>query len=581
MQPSAFRKIVVKRLYRMKGSLLLAALSMLGFTVCELLAPWPLKLIFDQVLLHKPLEADYPPLQALLAGDPALAVAVLSSGILALAVVRGVFSYTQIFLTSRIGYRITYTLRRKLFAHLQRLSLSFHNRSRSGELMTKITSDTAALRDVFAESTLMFAAHALTVVGMFGVMFWVNWQLSLLALAIFPVIAIALAVLFRKVKRAARQQRKREGWIASQMQERLAAISLIQAFGRERHEQERFVEDASRTLEDSIRTARLEAAATRTVEILSSVGVWAVVLFGSLAVLQGTLNPGEVLVFITYVTNMYRPLRNLAKLLTKFSKASVSAERINEILATDPDIKDRPGAIAEADITGDIVFDHVRFRYDQGSPVLDDVSFRIAPGQRVALVGGSGSGKSTLTNLILRLYDPTAGRITLDGVDLRDYQREFLRHQVAIVLQGAVLFGASIRENIAYGRPDAGDTEIIAAAQAANAHDFIMALEDGYDTVIGERGSTLSGGQRQRIAIARALIRNAPILILDEPMTGLDVDSEALVSEALENLMRGKTCLIITHDLAAAAGADFVLRLQDGKISRQPKLGLAALAGAG
>ncbi|NJD07889.1 MAG: ABC transporter ATP-binding protein, partial [Methylococcaceae bacterium] len=354
-----------------------------------------------------------------------------------------------------------------------------------------------------------------------------------------------------------------------------------QAFGRERHEQERFVEDASRTLEDSIRTARLEAAATRTVEILSSAGVWAVVLFGSLAVLQGTLNPGEVLVFITYVTNMYRPLRNLAKLLTKFSKASVSAERINEILATDPDIKDRPGAIAEADITGDIVFDHVRFRYDQGNPVLDDVSFRIAPGQRVALVGGSGSGKSTLTNLILRLYDPTAGRITLDGGDLRDYQREFLRHQVAIVLQGAVLFGASIRENIAYGRPDAGDTEIIAAAQAANAHDFIMALDDGYDTVIGERGSTLSGGQRQRIAIARALIRNAPILILDEPMTGLDVDSEALVSEALENLMRGKTCLIITHDLAAAAGADFVLRLQDGKISRQPKLGLATLAGAG
>ncbi|NJD07843.1 MAG: ABC transporter ATP-binding protein, partial [Methylococcaceae bacterium] len=260
MQASAFRKIVVKRLYRMKGSLLLAALSMLGFTVCELLAPWPLKLIFDQVLLHKPLEADYAPLQALLAGDPALAVAVLSSGFLALAVVRGVFSYTQIFLTSRIGYRITYTLRRKLFSHLQRLSLSFHNRSRSGELMTKITSDTAALRDVFAESTLMFAAHALTVVGMFGVMFWVNWHLSLLALTIFPVIGIALAVLFRKVKRAARQQRKREGWIASQMQERLAAISLIQAFGRERHEQERFVEDASRTLEDSIRTARLEAA---------------------------------------------------------------------------------------------------------------------------------------------------------------------------------------------------------------------------------------------------------------------------------------------------------------------------------
>jgi len=581
MKPSPVRKIVLKRLYRMKGSLLLAAIGMLGFTVCELLAPWPLKLIFDQVLLHKPLQTGYPPLQTLLAGDPALAIAILASIILAIALLRGMFSYTQIFLTSRIGYRITYSLRRKLFAHLQRLSLSYHNRARSGELMTKITSDTAALRDVFAESTLMFAAHALTVAGMFGVMFWVNWRLSLLALAIFPVIIISLAVLFRKVKRAARQQRKREGWIASQMQERLSAISLVQAFGRERHEQERFVEDASRTLEDSIRTARLEAAATRTVEILSSVGIWAVVLFGSLAVLEGALNPGEVLVFISYVTNLYRPLRNLAKLLTKFSKAGVSAERINEILATDPDISDRPGAIAEGDIRGEIVFEHVRFRYDPGAPVLDDVSFRIAPGQRVALVGGSGSGKSTVTSLMLRLYDPESGRITLDGTDLRDYQREFLRHHIAIVIQGAVLFGASIRENIAYGRPGASDTAIIAAAQAANAHDFIMALEDGYDTVIGERGCTLSGGQRQRIGIARALIRNAPVLILDEPMTGLDANSEALVSEALEKLMQGKTCLIITHDPKAAAGTDCILRLQDGKIGRQPKLGLATRAGSG
>ena len=567
MKWHAVRKIVVKRLLRMKSSLMLAFISMLGFTLCELLAPWPLKLIFDQVLLQKPIAVDFRPFQQLLSGDKTVAVLVLSSGIIIIALLRGIFSFSQIFLTSRVGYKITYTLRRKLFSHLQQLSLSFHSRSKSGELMTKITSDTNALRDVFAESALTFTAHLLTVIGMFAVMIWVNWQLSLVALVIFPMICIALSVLFRKVKRAAKDQRKREGHIASRLQERLSAISIVQAFGRERYEKERYVDESHQTLANSIRTARLEAGATRLVEILSALGVWAVVLVGSLEVLKNHMAPGEVLVFINYVTNMNRPLRNLAKLLTKFSKASVSAERINDILATEPEIKDRPDAILAAGVTGNIVFDHVSFDYGDGRKILNDVSLAIQPGECVALVGGSGTGKSTITNLVLRLYDPVQGLISLDGVDLKKYRRESLRDQIAIVLQGSVLFGASVRENIAYGKPDAPESEIIAAAKAANAHDFIMALADGYDTLIGERGSTLSGGQRQRIAIARALIRNAPILILDEPMTGLDTGSEALVAEALDHLMRGKTCIIITHDMNAACKAEKVYLLEKGKIA--------------
>lgn len=569
MRASAVKKIIVKRLFRMKGNLIIAALSMLGFTVCELLSPWPLKLIFDQVLLRKPTNFDVAPLRQLLAGDQTTALVVLSSGIIVIALLRGMFSYSQIYQTSRVGYRITYTLRRKLFIHLQRLSLSYHTRTQSGELMTKITSDTNALRDVFAESALMFSAHILTVIGMFAVMIWVNWRLSLVALIVFPVICLALYLLFRKVKRAARDQRKREGAIASRLQERLSAISTIQAFGRERFEKDKFVLESNQTLENSIRTARIEAAATRTVEILSALGIWAVVLFGAFEVLHNSLEPGELLVFITYVTNMNRPLRNLAKLLTKFSKASVSIERINDILATEPDITDDPDALLATGVKGKIRFDNVSFAYTaDGKKILDNVSLAINPAEKIALVGGSGAGKSTITNLILRLYDPISGKVTLDDLDLKLYQRESLREHIGIVLQGSLLFGTTVKENIAYGKPDASDEEIIAAAQAANAHDFIMALEDGYDTEIGERGSTLSGGQRQRIAIARALIRNAPILVLDEPMTGLDVGSEALVSEALDHLMQGKTCIIITHDMEAAIKADTVYLLENGKIKQ-------------
>jgi ATP-binding cassette, subfamily B, bacterial len=272
------------------------------------------------------------------------------------------------------------------------------------------------------------------------------------------------------------------------------------------------------------------------------------------------------LLFSSYVGSMYKPVRNLARLSNKYSKAIVSAERISGILEVEPEIQDAPGAVEAPELAGEVVFEDVSFDYGDDDGVLKDVSFTIRPGQRVALVGASGAGKSTLASLILRLYQPQEGSIHIDGVNIRDYKLKSLRRQIGIVLQDSVLFGATIRENIAYGRLDATDDEIEAAARAANAHDFIVRLEDGYDTVLGERGDTLSGGQRQRIAIARAIIRNVPILILDEPMAGLDVESEAKVQEALDRLMAGKTSLVITHDLHAVAEADLILVLEDGRI---------------
>lgn len=561
-----FKQVVLTHLGRVKGSLFLTALCMAGSTLTALLAPWPLKIIFDNILSDKPLSPPLAFLGGLLQRGKVFSVVVISLTIVLITLLRGCLSYTQLYITSRIGYQMVYTLRRELFVHLQRLSLSFHNRTRSGELLTKITGDTNTLKDVFTDSALNFTSHLLNLIGMFAIMFALNWRLSLILAATFPVLFYALYYLYRRLKTSVKKQRKREGRIASRLSEILTAVHLVQAFGQERYEEQRFERESAQTLEESIRTARMEAAATRTVEIISAVGVWAVVLVGSLQVLKGRMTPGDLLLFASYVSNIYRPIRHLAKLSTKISRAMVSAARITEILEIGPEHQDDPHAIEASGLKGEIVFENVSFDYGDGKGTLKNVSFSVPPGQRVTLVGASGAGKSTIVSLILRLYDPQEGVISIDGVNIKHYRRESLRHEIGVVPQDSVLLGATIRENIAYGKPDATMDEIVAAAQWANAHGFILELEHGYDTIIGERGGTLSGGQQQRIAIARAIIRNAPILILDEPMAGLDVETEAKVREALSRLMAGKTCLLITHDLHALTEADLVLVLEEGRI---------------
>jgi ATP-binding cassette, subfamily B, bacterial len=561
-----FAQLICSHLRRMKGRLSLAAFCVLGFSLTSLLAPWPLKIIFDHVLLDKPFPAYLGFLGAMLPSGKIATLLVISSPIVLIALLRGVFSYSQLFIASRIGYELVYTLRRELFVHLQQLSLSFHHRSRSGELFAKVISDTNALKDILASTVLTSTADLLLLIGMFAIMFVLNWQLTLIALATLPVLSFVLQYLYRKIKASARTQRRKEGKVASRVSEMLSAVSLVQAFGREHYEEERFETESAQTLEESIQTARTEAAAVRSVEVISAVGTWAVVLFGALQVLEGQMTPGDILIFASYLTSMYKPIRNLAKLSTKFSKAMVSAERIAEILDMEPAIQDDPHAIEARHLKGEIIFDKVSFEYGDGHSVLKDVSFTISPGQRAVVLGASGSGKSTIVSLILRLYDPQEGSIIIDGMNIKNYQRESLRCAIGVVPQNSVLFGTSIKENIAYGKLDATMEEVVAAAKAASAHGFIAELEHGYETIIGERGATLSGGQQQRIAIARAFIRDAPILILDEPMTGLDVENEAKVREALQRLMVGKTCLLISHDLQAAADADRVLVLEEGRI---------------
>src|SRR5438105_8320512 len=561
-----FHQIFSTHLRQVKGRLLLAAVCTVGVAATELLKPWPLKIIIDHGILQNPLPHLLPFVRDLLPSGQVPLLVGASCAIVLIAGFGGLFSYAQIFITSSIGYTTVYALRRDLFAHLQRLSLSFHNQARTGDLLTRIGADTNTLKDVFAESILKFSAQLLTVIGMFAIMFAMNWKIGLIALATLPFLGYSLLHLYRKTKASAKRQKRQEGQVASRMSEVLSAIPLVQAFAREKHEEERFDAVTGETLRESIRIARLEAAATRSSEIITALGTAAAVLFGALQVLRGRMMPGELVLVVGYLTNMYKPIRSLAKLSTDFSRAMASADRISEVLETDPEIQDRPDAIEAVSVGGEIVFRGVSFDYGDGKDVLRQVSFKVAAGQRLALVGASGAGKSTIVSLILRLYEPQEGAILVDGVDIRQYRRESLRRQIGLVLQQSLLFGATIRENIAYGRPEASADEIVAAAKAANAHEFIHQLDDGYDTVIRQRGATLSGGQQQRIAIARALIRDAPILILDEPMTGLDVESEATVRQALDRLMTGKTCLMITHDLPSITDADLVLVLEEGRI---------------
>ena len=564
-----FRKVIVTYLSEVKGSLFVACLCTLGLTLTDLLRPWPLKIIFDNILLNKPLPSYLTFLDGIFQDGKTISLVAISLTIILITLLKSFFAYSQLYLTSRVGYKLAHSFRTELFIHLQSLSISYHKRTQAGELLTKVTSDTNKLRDVLTDIALPFTTELLTLVGMLIIMSALDWKLSLIAFATFPALVWLSFYRYRTIKDSAKRQRKAEGKIASRLSEILNSVVVVQAFGQERYEEERFENQSIQTLKQSIRTARLEAAAARGVDIIGAVGTWAVILLGSLQALKGHITPGTVLILASYMHSLHGPIRHLSKLSSKFSKSAVSAQRIAEVLEVEPEIQDRPNAIKASRLKGEIVFEDVSFGYTDGNDVLKNVSFALRPGQHVALLGPSGSGKSTLASLMLRFYDPHKGTVRVDGVDVRDYQLESLRGEIGVVLQESILFGATIKENIAYGKPGATMEEIVASAKAANAHNFIVGLENGYDTVIGERGGTLSGGQRQRVAIARTFIRNVPILILDEPMTGLDVESEESVREALQRLMVGKTCLLITHDLRTVVEADLILILEDGRIVEQ------------
>ncbi len=549
-----------------RSGLLVAALCLLGVIAMDLVAPWPLKIIFDHVLLAHPLPAWLSPLQGLLALGTWPALLAMAGAIAAIALLAGVFSYLQLFTTAKIGYRITYRLRSLLFTHLQRLSLAYHHGSRSGELLTKVASDTNQLRDMFADWALSFAAQLLTLVTMLAVMFWLNWQLAAVVAATLLPLMVVIYVLNRRVKASARDQRRFEGRMTSRLNEVLSSIALVQAFGRQSYEEGRFQAEIEANYESGMRSARTVGAITKVIAVVCAAGTALTVLLGAQQVLAGRLTPGELLIFVAYVGSLFKPVRDLGKLSAKFSRAAVSAQRVNEILETEPEIDDAPDAIDIGRPAGEIVFEDVCFGYAHGRPVLDQVSLRIAAGEHVALVGPSGSGKSTLLALLLRLYEPSRGRILIDGIDIRRFTRESLRRAIGIVPQDNMLFAVSVRENIAYGQPQASVEAIEQAAQSARAHEFIVDLPQGYDTELGERGSNLSGGQRQRLCLARALVKAPVILVMDEATASVDAVSARLIHEAVARVHRDRSLIVISHEYADMAAYDRILVLQDGRL---------------
>jgi ATP-binding cassette subfamily B protein len=397
-------------------------------------------------------------------------------------------------------------------------------------------------------------------------MFWLNWRLALVALAVFPLFWLRTVTMGRKINEVARLQRKREGAMAATASETINAIKTVQALSLEAAFERQFNRQNQKNLKQDVRAKRLAAGLERSVDLLTAVSGALVLYYGARLVLKNELSAGALLVFLAYLKNAFRPIQEFAKYTARMSKAAAAGERVLDLLQHVPEIRDLPGATKAPVFVGRVTFEKLSFAYDSAKPTLVDIDFEAAPGRCIAIVGPSGSGKSTLVSLLLRLYDPGHGRVLIDGRDIRGFTLESLRSQISAVLQDNLLFAGTVRENIGHGGTDAGPEAIESAARLANAHDFIMALPQGYDTVLGERGMTLSQGQRQRLAIARAAIRKAPLLILDEPMTGLDKHNEQAVVESLERLDYGCTTLLITHDLRHAARADEILFLEGGRL---------------
>jgi ATP-binding cassette subfamily B protein len=561
------RKIQITHLLRPHWkTLVIAFVAVIGGSLADLLEPWPLKLVLDYVLSSKHTPGWIVSVSSWLGeGKPAI-LNLAVTAILAIALAGAVSSYTENYLTTSVGQRVMHDLRRMLYHHIQRLSLAYHDQKQTGDLISRVTSDIDAIQSLISSVLLGMLANILTLIGMIGVMLYLNWKFTLIALSIAPLLFLVVYSFTRRIKQASRAVRKKEGALVSVLQEVLSSMLVVQAFTREDYEERRFEKQSLESVEMALRARSLKARLPPLVEIIVAVGTCLVVWYGARLVIGGQLSVGELVVFFLYLGKMYKPMRELSKMTDTISKAVVGFERIKEVLETDMIVRDRRGARNAPRFKGQIEFDHVSFEYDEKTPILKDISLKIEPGQIAAIVGPTGAGKTTIISLIPRFYDPISGRVKIDGSDVREYKVKSLRQQISFVLQESLLFRAPIWQNIAYGKPEATREEIEHAAELANAHEFIEKMPDGYDTMVGERGATLSGGQRQRIAIARAIIRNAPILVLDEPTSGLDAASEVLVIDALNRLMEGKTSIVIAHRLATIKRADIIFVINDGQL---------------
>jgi ATP-binding cassette, subfamily B, bacterial len=551
-------------------ALTLALVAVLGETLSDVLEPWPIKIVIDNILQSKKLPDWLGGFVAHTFGHeklPILNFAVVA--VVAIAVVGATSSYVEKYLTTSVSQWVTHDLRRTLYNHIQRLSLSEHDKAQTGDLITRVTSDISAIQDFINSALLGMLVNSLTLVGMIGVMLYINWRFTLIALSIAPALFVVVYTFTRRIKQASRAVRKKESELVSVVQEVLTSVRVVKAFAREDFEVSRFESQSLENVETALRARSIKAKLSPIVEVLIAIGTCLVLGYGTRLALRGDLSAGILIVFFLYLGRMYKPMRELSKMSDAVSKAIVGFERIQEVLQVEARVRDLPRARRAPRFKGKIEFEHVTFAYDEKPPVLNDITFKIQAGKVAAIVGPSGAGKTTIISLIPRFYDPQSGRIKIDGVDIREYRLKSLREQISFVLQDTLLFHASIWDNIAYGKPDAEPQKVVRAAKLANAHEFIEKMPEGYATMVGERGMTLSGGQRQRIAIARAIIRDTPILILDEPTSGLDSSSEQAVIEALDRLMEGRTSIVVAHHLSSIRHADVIFVVKDSELVEQ------------
>lgn len=549
-------------------SLTVAFVAVIFEGITELMEPWPIKIVLDYVIGSKQPPAWMSDFTAAVFGQSKLAVLNFAAlAVLLIAAVGAAASFTEKYLTTRVSQWVMHDLRQTLYHHIQRLSLSFFDQTRTGDLIGRVTTDIDAISNFVSSALLGILVNVITLVGMLGVMFYLNWRFTLIAIAVAPLLFFQVYSLTRLIKSAARAVRKKESEIVSTVEEALSSIRVVKAFASESYEEKRLEQQTLESMEMALRARSFKARLSPIVDVIVAAGTCVVLWYGARLVTLGELTAGALIVFLLYLGKMYKPMRDLSKMTDTISKASVGAERIKEVidLETERKVGNMPRSRRASAFKGKIEFDQVSFGYND-NVVLRDLSLQVEPGQLAALVGPTGSGKTTIISLIPRFYEIASGRVKIDGQDVRGFKLESLRRQISFVLQETLLFRAPIWQNIAYGRPEARRNEIIRASKIANAHEFIQKLPEGYNTMVGERGMTLSGGQRQRIAIARAIIRNAPILILDEPTSGLDAASEEEVIEALDRLMEGKTVLVISHRLALIKRADVIFVLRDGRI---------------
>ncbi|MFC2342642.1 MAG: ABC transporter ATP-binding protein [Negativicutes bacterium] len=516
----------------------------------NLYLPWIIKDMIDKVLAEKDMQM----------------LNVISVGIVVTFFIRGIFYYGQSYLVSFVGQRVIIDVRDVLFRKFQRLPLSYFDRHQTGEIMSYIANDVAALQNALVDRLIELVTESSIFIGSLVMMVMLDWKLSLLTLITVPLVGQAMKVFGRKLKSSGTVIQERLADITATMQESIAAIRVVKSFGREDYEIERFHRQNELNFRAEMKNNQLMSLLTPTVEFLAALAVTVIVWFGGYEVVNGVITAGALVAFLTYAVNLANPVKRISRVYGAIQKAMAGADRVFAIMDLPETIVNRPGAKDLPPVRGEVVFDDVTFAYEEGNDALSQVSFSVAPGQMIAFVGPSGAGKSTIANLIPRFYEVSSGAIRIDGYDVRDVTMESLRGQIGIVPQETMLFSATVRENIRYGRLDATEEEILQAAKDANAHEFIMALPEGYETKIGERGLNLSGGQRQRIAIARAILKDPRILILDEATSALDTESEKVVQAALDRLMIGRTSFVIAHRLSTVFNADQIYVIEGGRI---------------